>query len=180
MRAAPMAERHRLARVLANAGTAMSTVVLPPLAGGDRRGHRRFGDDCWRRLCAAGSRRMTRSIRQSQSDGRVHPPDEPNQFTGNASCWAPTTRAATSSRPSFTARASRCFVGFSAVLFAMVLGIALGLVAGYARRLGRQPVIMRIADVQLSFPSILIALLIFGVARGFIPPECATRWRSGC
>ena len=29
---------------------------------------------------------------------------------------------------------------------------------------------MRIADVQLSFPSILIALLIFGVARGLIPP----------
>jgi peptide/nickel transport system permease protein len=30
---------------------------------------------------------------------------------------------------------------------------------------------MRIADVQLSFPSILIALLIFGIARGFIPPS---------
>jgi peptide/nickel transport system permease protein len=30
---------------------------------------------------------------------------------------------------------------------------------------------MRIADIQLSFPSILIALLIFGIARGLIPPS---------
>ena len=30
---------------------------------------------------------------------------------------------------------------------------------------------MRIADIQLSFPAILIALLIFGVARGIIPPN---------
>jgi peptide/nickel transport system permease protein len=38
---------------------------------------------------------------------------------------------------------------------------------------------MRIADIQLSFPSILIALLIYGVARGFIPPtarEAAAIW----
>ena len=62
------------------------------------------------------------------------------------------------------------FVGFSATLFAMVLGVSLGLVAGYLGG-ALDAVIMRIADVQLSFPAILIALLIFGVARGLIPPN---------
>ncbi|WP_323039447.1 ABC transporter permease [Gemmobacter sp.] len=62
------------------------------------------------------------------------------------------------------------FVGFSATLFAMVLGISLGLAAGYRGGV-LDTVIMRVADVQLSFPAILIALLIFGVARGLIPPE---------
>lgn len=62
------------------------------------------------------------------------------------------------------------FVGVSATLFAMAIGISLGLAAGY---LGGtiDSVIMRIADIQLSFPAILIALLIFGVARGIIPPS---------
>jgi peptide/nickel transport system permease protein len=61
-------------------------------------------------------------------------------------------------------------VGFSAVAFSLVLGVSLGLLAGYVG--GRtDAVIMRIADVQLTFPVILVALLIFGVARGFIPPQ---------
>ncbi len=60
------------------------------------------------------------------------------------------------------------FVGFAATLFAMTLGIALGLTAGYRGGLA-DTIIMRIADVQLSFPAILIALLIFGVAQGLIP-----------
>lgn len=62
------------------------------------------------------------------------------------------------------------FVGFSATLFAMVLGISAGLAAGFRGGL-TDTIIMRIADVQLSFPAILIALLIFGVARGLIAPE---------
>lgn len=61
------------------------------------------------------------------------------------------------------------FVGFSAVLFAMTLGTAFGLTAGW-RGGWVDSALMRLADVQLSFPSILIALLIFGIARGFIPP----------
>jgi peptide/nickel transport system permease protein len=62
------------------------------------------------------------------------------------------------------------FVGVSATLFAMAMGVSLGLTAGY---LGgtTDSVIMRVADIQLSFPAILIALLIFGVARGIIPPS---------
>jgi peptide/nickel transport system permease protein len=50
------------------------------------------------------------------------------------------------------------------VLLAMLLGVSLGLVSGYFG--GRlDAFIMRVADVQLSFPAILIALLIDGVAR---------------
>ena len=60
------------------------------------------------------------------------------------------------------------FVGFSAVLFAMVLGIFVGLVAAW-RGGWIDSTLMRVADIQLSFPSILIALLIFGVARSLIP-----------
>jgi peptide/nickel transport system permease protein len=55
-------------------------------------------------------------------------------------------------------------VGFSSVLLAMFLGVGLGLLSGFLG--GRlDAIIMRIADVQLSFPAILIALLIDGVAR---------------
>lgn len=61
------------------------------------------------------------------------------------------------------------FVGFASVVFSMVLGVGLGLIAGYIG--GRtDAVVMRVADIQLSFPAILIALLIFGIARGIIPP----------
>lgn len=60
-------------------------------------------------------------------------------------------------------------VGFASVVFSMVVGITLGLVAGYVG--GRtEAFIMRVADIQLSFPAILVALLVFGVARGLIPP----------
>lgn len=62
------------------------------------------------------------------------------------------------------------FVGVSATLFAIVLGVGLGLIAGYRGGLV-DSIIMRVADIQLSFPAILIALLIFGIARGVIPPS---------
>lgn len=61
-------------------------------------------------------------------------------------------------------------VGFTAVLLAMVIGVSLGLISGYfGGTLGA--VIMRIADIQISFPSILIVLLIDGVVRGILPNE---------
>ena len=61
-------------------------------------------------------------------------------------------------------------VGVASVALAMLLGVALGLLAGYAG--GRiDALIMRLADVQLSFPAILIALLIDGVARVALPAE---------
>jgi peptide/nickel transport system permease protein len=62
------------------------------------------------------------------------------------------------------------FIGIAAVAFAAVLGVALGLIAGYAGG-WVDAVIMRLADIQLTFPSIMVALLIFGIARGLTPPE---------
>ena len=61
-------------------------------------------------------------------------------------------------------------IGLAAVAGAMLLGVVLGLISGYAG--GRiDALIMRVADVQLSFPAILIALLIDGVARAVVPGE---------
>jgi peptide/nickel transport system permease protein len=55
-------------------------------------------------------------------------------------------------------------IAFWAVGFALLLGVSLGLIAGY--RGGRtDAIIMRIADVQLTFPAILTALLVDGVAK---------------
>jgi peptide/nickel transport system permease protein len=59
-------------------------------------------------------------------------------------------------------------VGFASVVFAMFLGIGLGLLSGYVGG-ALDAVIMRVADVQLSFPAILIALLVDGVARSLLP-----------
>jgi len=59
-------------------------------------------------------------------------------------------------------------VGFMSVFFAMVLGIIVGLIAGYSGG-WVDAMLMRIADVQLSFPAILIALLVDGVVRGLLP-----------
>jgi peptide/nickel transport system permease protein len=61
-------------------------------------------------------------------------------------------------------------VGLSAVVIALLLGVTLGLVAGWRGGI-IETVIMRVADVQLSFPAILIALLIDGVARSALPRD---------
>ena len=55
-------------------------------------------------------------------------------------------------------------VGGSSVVLAAIVGILLGLVSGYVGG-WIDALIMRIADVQLSFPAILVALLIDGVSR---------------
>ena len=61
-------------------------------------------------------------------------------------------------------------VGAAAVLFALLVGVTLGLLSGYLG--GRiDAFIMRIADIQLSFPAILIALLVDGVARVALPSD---------
>jgi peptide/nickel transport system permease protein len=69
----------------------------------------------------------------------------------------------------FGARIS-LLVGLASVVLAVLMGVGLGLLAGYAG--GKvDAFIMRVADVQLSFPAILIALLIDGVARAALPRE---------
>ena len=62
------------------------------------------------------------------------------------------------------------FVGIAAVLLGMLIGVTVGLVAGYVGG-WLDTVMMRIADIQLTFPSILVAMLIFGIAKGFTPPD---------
>jgi len=61
-------------------------------------------------------------------------------------------------------------VGFAAVLFSTTLGVTLGLLAGYIGGTV-DAVLMRIADIQLTFPSILVALLVDGVVRAALPRE---------
>ena len=59
-------------------------------------------------------------------------------------------------------------VGFASVLLSIIIGVSLGLIAGYTGG-SLDATIMRIADIQISFPSLLIALLINGVARAIAP-----------
>jgi peptide/nickel transport system permease protein len=59
-------------------------------------------------------------------------------------------------------------VGILSVLFAMVIGITFGLLAGYVGGV-IDTVLMRLADVQLTFPSILTALLVDGVISAALP-----------
>jgi len=55
-------------------------------------------------------------------------------------------------------------VGFGSVLLAMAIGISVGLLSGYTGG-WIDSLFMRLADIQLTFPSILIALLIDSIAR---------------
>lgn len=59
-------------------------------------------------------------------------------------------------------------VGFASVLFALVLGVSLGLISAYAGGM-IDTLIMRVADIMLTFPPILIALMVDGVARSVFP-----------
>lgn len=59
-------------------------------------------------------------------------------------------------------------VGIASVLLSMLLGVSLGLLAGFVG--GRvDALVMRVCDVMLSFPSILVALMISGIARSLFP-----------
>lgn len=67
----------------------------------------------------------------------------------------------------FGARVS-LLVGFGSVLFATIVGVSLGLMAGYFG--GKiDAFIMRVADIQMTFPAILIALLIGGIGEAVVP-----------
>ncbi len=98
------------------------------------------------------------------------PPGEANAFTGD-SFWLGTDDQGRDifSTILYGMRIS-LFVGFAAVGFALVLGVTLGLIAGYAGG-WTETIIMRVADVQLTFPSLLVAMLIFGIAKGITPVQ---------
>jgi peptide/nickel transport system permease protein len=59
-------------------------------------------------------------------------------------------------------------VGFVSVLLSMLIGVTLGLLAGF-RGGWVDSFLMRVCDVVLSFPAILVALLIAGVGRAMFP-----------
>lgn len=59
-------------------------------------------------------------------------------------------------------------VGIASVLLSMLLGVALGLLSGF-RGGWIDALLMRLCDVMLSFPPILVALLIAGVGRALFP-----------
>ncbi|MDC8785473.1 ABC transporter permease [Roseateles koreensis] len=59
-------------------------------------------------------------------------------------------------------------VGSASVMVSMLIGVSLGLVAGFVGGT-LDAFIMRICDVMLSFPSILVALLIDGIGRTIFP-----------
>lgn len=61
-------------------------------------------------------------------------------------------------------------VGIFSVVLAMLMGVSIGLISGYFGGL-IDAVFMRIADVMLSFPTILVALLVSGIVRGALPRE---------
>ncbi len=59
-------------------------------------------------------------------------------------------------------------VGFASVILSMLIGVGLGLMAGFVGG-WLDTALMRLCDVMLSFPPILIALLIAGVGRAVFP-----------
>lgn len=97
-------------------------------------------------------------------------PMEPNAFTGEVFLLGADDQGRDLFSTILYGMRISLFVGFAAVLFALVLGVTLGLIAGFVGG-WIETVIMRIADVQLTFPAILVAMLIFGIAKGFTPVE---------
>ena len=98
------------------------------------------------------------------------PPMTPNMFTGQSFVMGTDDQGRDLLSAIIYGLRVSLFVGVMSVLLAMGIGVSLGLVAGYVGG-WLDNLIMRIADIQLTFPSILIAMLIFGVLRGIIPPD---------
>lgn len=98
------------------------------------------------------------------------PPMTPNAFTGESFVMGTDDQGRDLLSGIIYGLRVSLFVGVMSVLLAMGLGVSLGLLAGYVGG-WLDHLIMRIADIQLTFPSILIAMLIFGVLRGIIPPD---------
>ncbi|MGY3437065.1 MULTISPECIES: ABC transporter permease [unclassified Marinovum] len=98
------------------------------------------------------------------------PPLEPNAFTGDEFLLGTDDQGRDVFSTILYGMRVSLFVGVAAVTFAMILGITLGLISGYVGG-WTETIIMRTADVQLTFPSILVAMLIFGIAKGITPVE---------
>lgn len=107
------------------------------------------------------------------------PPGTPNEFTQKSFVFGSDSQGRDMFSAVLYGTQVSLLVGAASVLFSAVFGVLLGLMAGYIG--GKtESIIMRIADIQLSFPAILIALLIFGVARGLIRPASRRMRPSSC
>ena len=102
------------------------------------------------------------------------PPGQANQFTGEFFLPGTDEQGRDVFSTILYGMRISLFVGFAAVFLAMVLGVILGLLAGYVGG-WVESTVMRVADVQLTFPAILVAMLIFGIAKGITPPEYRDR-----
>lgn len=98
------------------------------------------------------------------------PPMQPNEFTGEVFLMGTDDQGRDLFSTILYGLRISLFVGIMAVLLAMVMGVILGLIAGY---LGGwlDTFIMRFADIQMTFPSILVAMLIYGVAKSALPAD---------
>ena len=61
-------------------------------------------------------------------------------------------------------------VGFVSVSLAVLIGLAGGLAAGYFGGIC-DAIIMRLVDIQMTFPAIMVALLVDGISRGILPKD---------
>lgn len=100
-------------------------------------------------------------------DGKT-PPMTPNAFTGNVFLMGTDDQGRDVFSTILYGSRISLLVGFASVFVSMLIGVTAGLLAGYKGG-WLDSVIMRVADVQLTFPDILIALMIFGIARGALP-----------
>jgi len=98
------------------------------------------------------------------------PPMTANEFTGESFLFGTDNQGRDVLSAIFYGSRISLFVAFAAIAMAVVIGVALGLISGYVGG-WVDAVIMRVADVQLSFPSILLALLISGIMRGILPAD---------
>lgn len=97
-------------------------------------------------------------------------PGTPNAFTGDSFLLGTDNQGRDMLSTILYGMRVSLFVGVAAVSLGMVIGVTLGLIAGYCGG-WTDTLIMRVADVQLTFPSILVAMLIFGIAKGITPVE---------
>ena len=98
------------------------------------------------------------------------PPGEPNAFTGNSYIMGTDDQGRDVFSTILYGTRLSLVIGLASIGLAMLIGIFGGLVAGYKGG-WVETLIMRAADIQLTFPSILVALLIFGIARGLVAPS---------
>lgn len=73
---------------------------------------------------------------------------------------------------------SSILIGFASVALSLTIGLILGLLAGYLGGI-TDTILMRLGDVLLSIPTILVAILVSAVARQSLPPSLQDAGAAG-